>query len=886
MANNQQIAGSANIISGVPERVGMPVEAFKEVGAILTQRYYQNKQAHDSITTSLKNMDVYNEETDKAILADKSKKIDGDFQEIIRTDNYHNATDAVMKAANFISTDEDIKTIRYNVAASSEAFKKMEEGAKTNKQWGNFIDEYKAYNKAIYKENLKATGNKPFKMNFITPGTDLDTNTEVEEINKAMLALKPKKSTQIGGTQYVDKETLLALNNKYISAYANKLSEDTYNIEKLTVGEIRDAAMKELHADSDYIMKTQELARIEHFKNSGGKIHIDKDYITKYLSDSPKDLDDIYINLSPLYKDGLDKLKQAYTTAIDNGDKETAKALNEKYKAYEKGKNSFLQNGKDEFAKLNENQLQYVYEGIYRGKTTDKILATTEKHEVNNFTMSRYHFSTTSLIDALTKKEEESKNATYSQAIGTGDLSTLVSAYGENSELQLNLRKSETALMAARKSGNKQQIESAEANYNYLQGQLESVNKALTETWNNLNPEDRTKALKEASAWSASTSAALKGDTMDSFWLSAFSEIGSTTKDLINEVGNLLGFKNRTNNAQLEVYAQQRFNTIKPNELLTLTDKQFINKYFSDVRPENYSVVASKINFVRNNLAKAISQQSSAKLMTPILEIRTIGDATVQDLQVRDGIISEGLSSVDGKSKSLIDMGTGTLLDTEGIFFKKSDTPSKDDVNDNGGISITRLESPIYAGKKVYKMTYPERYIDGDDKGKETGRLLTKIVQYQGNDEMVDYADAAQMKRLAESYKFEPNNSKANTYWQLAQRIASTVKADNGKFVSQTINDLNIKMMNNPKYKNVERIDLYNWKLGANGTPYRNQLVIDIDNTKIDGKVVISSYDGNRLLPLSTSNSVKDALNVLGGTKALFSGAVDRNDYDLMNKQL
>ena len=73
MANEQQIAGSANMVSYIPDRVGLPLQTFKEVGAVLTQRYWQNKQAHDSITTSLKNMQVFDEETDKPILAEKVK---------------------------------------------------------------------------------------------------------------------------------------------------------------------------------------------------------------------------------------------------------------------------------------------------------------------------------------------------------------------------------------------------------------------------------------------------------------------------------------------------------------------------------------------------------------------------------------------------------------------------------------------------------------------------------------------------------------------------------------------------------------------------------------------------------------------------------------------
>ena len=56
--NNQTNIGSANIISGVPERVGAPVDAFKEVGAVLTQRYWQNKQQMDGITIALKNAPI------------------------------------------------------------------------------------------------------------------------------------------------------------------------------------------------------------------------------------------------------------------------------------------------------------------------------------------------------------------------------------------------------------------------------------------------------------------------------------------------------------------------------------------------------------------------------------------------------------------------------------------------------------------------------------------------------------------------------------------------------------------------------------------------------------------------------------------------------------
>ena len=394
MANNQQIAGSANIISGVPERVGLPIEAFKEVGAVLTQRYWQNKQAHDSITTSLKNMQVFDEETDKPILAEKSKVVDESFKRIVETDNYHNATSTVMDVSKMLSTDEDIKNIQYNVSNYNETFKKMEEGFKDNPRWREYIDVYKGMVKAKYKQDVAKTG-KPTKATMFIPTTDMDTSKELEDISKAMKDLETIKTTSFGNEKYVDAETLNAIGNPILQKVHAKLSEDKITRETITVERLRKAAMDLLEADPDYRRKQQEILQAEHFRNTGS-LNVSKEHLNTLLDNvAPTQLNNLYLSLSPTYNKQQKDLQIAYTLAVDNNDLKSAKEIENKFKVLNSNKDTFIKEGKNIYTNsLKPEVAESIYYNLQAKAMTDDIIKTADRFKVDKVDYDRHYIDT------------------------------------------------------------------------------------------------------------------------------------------------------------------------------------------------------------------------------------------------------------------------------------------------------------------------------------------------------------------------------------------------------------------------------------------------------------------------------------------------------------
>lgn len=863
MANNQQIAGSANIISGVPERVGMPVEAFKEVGAILTQRYYQNKQAHDSITTSLKNMQTIDDEVDKPMLAAKSKVVDDSFKRVVETDNYHNATSTVMDVSKFLSTDEGIKTLSYNVKNFSEKFAKMEEGFKDNPEWRKHIDTFKAMTKDAYKKqggSVDANG-KGLIANVFTPVTNMDTSDEVKAVNDAMKDLKAIRTVSFGNTQYVDKATLDTITNPILRQAVSKLSEDKTTRETITIERLEKAAMDVLAADSDFNTKKQEIIQAEHYKEYK-TFDVTKEHLTKILDNTSKgELDEFYLKISPTYKKAFSDLQIKYTTAVNNKDEKAIKESELQYKDLNNKKDIFIKEGKDFYTnKLPKEDIAKHYYSLQSEDITDKILATSHRHKVNNLVdLSRHYYETN--LSAVLKDSFDKSEATraFNNAVSTGVVGDITEIYNPNSDVMLNVAAKEEALRVIKnkKGATQEEILAAQNAYDYANSQIAAANGALLNTFEGMSSDQKKQVFRDA--WSI-----FDDDSRNAFMNTKSIALWKKDRDKINNTG---------------------LSALQPEDLLKLSNDQILQKIgWNNLKDENGKQVninstiterSNILNNLRQRLVKSISKSNDGRIMVTDYEIRNSGKTTPQMGMVKDAVISSMLShNEDGVSGQLRDMRTGKPLEgLNEIGYSKIDKPTLDDINNNGGIDVTRIKSSRFPGQDVYKVTVPVK-VEKDGVMKPTGEIREYLVGWQGNQSLSKEADVADLKNFGNLIRGgKATHDVINTAFMLTGRLANTVSLANGKNVMQNINEIKSRISANPTQTYSHKMDL------VQGVGNQRSMIEAVYNAKgIEVYYHATNNPRDRKLVASNFKDPEDIANVIGLIEA-YNNGLDNDTY-------
>lgn len=866
MDNNQQI-GNINIVSGVPERVGMPVQVFKEVGAVLTERYWQNKQMYDSITTSLKNMPTLDDKFDKELLSQKSKMVDEKFKEVIDTDNFHNATSTVMDVSKTLSTDEGIKALNYNVQQYNEQYKKMEEGFKDNPMWRTHIDTFKAMTKSQYKGSVDENG-KAVVARIFTPKTDMDISKERDDIAKAMKDLETIKTTSFGNTQYVDSQILESIDNPILRKAHAKLSEDKITRETITVERLRKAAMDVLNSDNDYKLKQQEILQVEHFKNTG-RLNVSKDDLSKVLDNiAPTQLNELYLNLSPTYSKNFKDLQIAYTLAVDNNDLKSANKIGEQFKNLNSKKDLFIKEGKDIYTNsIKPEEIESIYYGLQSNNMTDSLLKTAERFKVDKVDYDR-HYTDTGLSTTLREiMNQQQESRVYGQATETNLLNNVEAIYDENSDLQRDLKLKEQALITIQntKGADPLEIQKAQLAYDRANAQIKATSEALLNTFRSFSPDEKEKVIRDS--WSL----------FDDKSRLAFTK----TKSIAFR-------KSESEKISIDTILKK----IEPLDLLKLNNKQILEKYGT---PElksylskysgftsNYTTV---LNDVRKRLVSATKKhmdESGRSLMVADYEIRGSGKSTSQTQRLNDAIISSFLSyNEDGVNGRLIDLETGQPLQgLEQYGFSNIKNPTLDDINNNGEIQVNRIVSPRYSGKDAYSVKVPVKIKDSE--GNFTGQTYTKEfkVAYQGNPQMSVEADVSDINNLKQAIKSNSYDALQTSY-MLARRLGSTLQVANGKNLQDIANNLKqINITDKSKYYK-HKIDMVQGRQ-LNDGQLRSELIITVEK----GKAKLEYWDGKTLEVIN--DDIKDFDNIVtyGGMMKALRNGMDAEMYKIMYQGL
>ena len=414
MANNMNM-GSANIVTGIPERVGLPMEAIKEVGTILTQRYWQNKQVYSQINTALKNMPTIADEVDKPILTEKSKYIDDTFKRVIDTDNFHNATDVVMEVSQNLSTDEQLRALSSNAATFSQAREeyKVRMNEKGNEALRMYEDDYARLIKEQYiKQGGSVDSNgKAQGIAIFSPKTNLNLDEETQRIEELVTKIPATIRDTFGNVEGISQQDLATIDDPEVRAILSRMptSETKTTIKTRDIPTIREAVINYLSTDADFKTKIQEITFINHYKNKGRTEVLPED-LKEVINNIGTVPSDILIELSPLYNSELDKLKAKYASGMESKNIAT--------------RNKATSNFNKEFTALHHNEvikedaisqlnnaptedITELYFNTLQGGLADRVVSSGDKYAISEITRDKHRFNTDAFLSAFLRQKKD-----------------------------------------------------------------------------------------------------------------------------------------------------------------------------------------------------------------------------------------------------------------------------------------------------------------------------------------------------------------------------------------------------------------------------------------------------------------------------------------------
>ena len=418
--NNQTNIGSANIISGVPERVGAPVDAFKEVGAVLTQRYWQNKQQMDGITVALKNAPIINKDLDTPELAKKSKYVDESFKRVIDSDNFHNATSTVMEVGKTLATDTFLKSLNSNVAKIQAWEKDFDERLKQpgNENLRIWKDHFRALTYKGYKGSVDENGNA-VAINIQDPKTNMNLEDEMKRIEDLVTKIPAQITESFGNVTHISEDQINLIKDETTRNILRSMptSETKTTREVRSKEKIREAVINYLATDADFNTKVSEIAFMTHFKNTG-KTSADVESLKTILKANDTYALRVVASISPTFKDMEQAIINKYEDGMNSDNiavrNKAIQAYNKEMKALQSN-DAIIDEGIEMLDKKSQVDIDELYFGLAEGALKDEVVNSGAKFEINNTRLDKDRFNTDAFLNAyLKEKDEEDRYASVS----------------------------------------------------------------------------------------------------------------------------------------------------------------------------------------------------------------------------------------------------------------------------------------------------------------------------------------------------------------------------------------------------------------------------------------------------------------------------------------
>jgi len=721
-----------NPITGVPQRVGAPVEAIKEVGQQLTQRYWAAKDNVSKISTALANMPIINASVDNPLLQAASQYVDGSFKKVAENDAWYNATDTVMDVSNKLTTDPSLKALQSNVATMQNWEVEYDKGAEKNTGWSQYKDVIKA--KAL-KDYVTQGGSvskdgKPQQLSVYTPKTNLDLTTDIKDIEdlSSKLEKTAQKLTSSGNQTYITKAQIDLLDDESKAILNPMLSEDIITTEKLTKASLREAAAKHLD-NPTFAAKTNEIAMLQHYQNRGTD-SIDLKDIKNVIPINSQFEKSLALGLSDTYNATSEILKKQLTDkVITNGQYDVAikKLMSDPIS---------LEEGRKKLYNLPQEKLQDLYQYGASNILAEKVIATSEAFEINNRTFTRNRFDP-HLADLVRDQNKRAFEARYTtDEENSGVINADVTSLNPSSDLFTTYKTLQTAYDNAPAGENKfalgQQLNKAKALY---EGTLYSI----ATTYNNMSAADKEKI--HSSTWGifdAQSQALFTQSKNNRYSLDKIHMYDN--KDVYNLPR--IHLQNDRENAKIGYV----FEHMSPKELLSLTNDQIYNKYSTKfVRTPEYKTLLNKaLDKQRFSMSNAISKSTGGNLIAPITVITDYGTPSpakrlltknvVQSAYAGALTLASDFTSPDGKEHPAGTVLTPQLLkdwkvNLTGIDGKEGDI---DNMNDAYTYSVQDVNSngTVVGGGSRKRLSL--RTIDGVGQKKVTDNIVFDVM-YNGN---------------------------------------------------------------------------------------------------------------------------------------------------------
>jgi len=865
--NTQLSPGTANIVTGVPERVGAPVEAFKEVGAVLTQRYWQNKQAHDSITTSLKNMPTLVDSVDKPKLAAKSKYVDEEFKRIIDTDNFHNATATVMNVSKTLTTDEDIKGINAAVNEYSSKTKKLEEGFEKNPMWRTYASSFKSRFLEQYEKQGGATdaNGKPQPLSMALPTTNMDTSEEIEKVEKAARDMKAFVTTNFGNQTYVDPALLNEIEDPLIRQSLAKLSEDKIKVTDLSIDRLRSAAMEVLEADPDFKIKKAEIIRAEHRLNTGSDV-VKPEQVSQFLKSKGSAFErEMSILVSPTFKKAVEDLQAKYLPIIQStNSKEAAKANSEYNKKiadlkknedlYKEGQNALLNT-------MKEPELKQFYFGLQDSDITKNIIQTVDRFKQHEVDLDRKYFDNKAIDLVLAKRKEEAEGRATTNNNESDVSTTNLDYLNPDSDENKKFEQLESMYLASKGSDPRLKLA-----YESALSVRQSKDRGFLYAFQGMDEATKHKTL--TSAWSI----------FDNLSQAAFTKDKDSmySKKIIERELKTQYIANTNKNNKIAGYVLEQ---IKPEELLNLTPRQLLAKYINPLLKEtntkitdaNQQYIINTLNGIKGKFVKSIEENAGENKIIPMTTITTIGTPTQSSQLERINVLESIFkgATTDLKAGTILDISKLDLDDEEYVGYKKINNKelNVDDLNNMDEASVQKLHTNgIYRGQGYTYLAKLPVY-KNDDKGKPVfQKYIEKEIVYNGNNAIAEESTVSEANRL-KSY-IKPT---AHTYYD-AKQTAHNLMGNLGSHTLD-VNGVNIQDRMSELERYGDRSFTKDIVL-TKDDDFRNGSFIRVTGNNgvytVEHKVRQNGRDNNAI-NYSTTN-LKDITEVTGFIKASNSG--------------
>lgn len=832
-----------NIVTGVPDRVGAPVEAIKEVGNTLTQRYWAAKDNASKINTALNSMPVINKDLDDKILQKESVYIEDSFKSIKENDDWHNATGTVMDVANHVTNNSELKALQSNVAIIQNWEVEYDKRAEKEPALRLAKDFYKAKIMYGYSKQGGTVGKDGSiqGLQTFTPQSNLDIEDEKKRIEEIAGKMKAFVSTSFGGKTYVDRNDIELINDPVIKGVLAHSLESETKIETTSLSKARleEMASNYLATDVDFNTKLRETAELSHYKNTGRFEVNSQDVSILARGIGSKFENELSATLSPTFQNTINELKHKY----ENNEISSAQFN----KSYEKllANQDIINEGRTQLFSQPTNVLENIYYNTTSKLQKDAIIKYADTFEERGTKQDKHYFDN-HILDLL--KDQTKKimaNNVSSNDIGSNTIELANSLVNPNSDLSKQYDVLDNLNKSGKLSGG------LLAQYKILSNAKDNAVSIAKNRWNNIDDNERKSIVRKS--WS------LPGT--DAYY--TFTDNKISKQELIKNINTQ---KYNKSSQTYEPISKEEKQGIISNYVLRNINPQDLFKSNDDIYKQFSKDIAlsaqgkkqlfARLDKQRYNLIDQVKDNDPEKFVVPMTVVNHTGDASPTNMNLNKNIIQSGLSG------ALTDIN-GNQVDFNALGVDISRI--KDNLkSDNYNLSSFDISKAIMNGFKkdgghYYQITYPVL-----DKKNDTGTVVGQkmksiIVRYEGNESLVKQSDIEDLNSQAPRFRSPVTRSEAlSTASKLARKYGEDIKSTRGLSIYDELEK--IKSDKN-HVASVIKVPLPD-----------NNLEVTVTGNKGEHRFFIRNLSKGTVSPKFRVSDINDIVTELGATKANIEG--------------